>query len=295
MRAARAEMLAAGQHRHQRSQQPAVGEEQVEKARARHLEALQVGAEMLLQGAPQALCDLARGLAQTRRQQQRGVRRVVAELRSAGSLQADRRARAAGALAGAREALRGEQHRCPQVLERRRPGPRWVPGGGLILAGCALGHGSGLGACDTSYVNDQDPGAERHINIHLSPEIMGGVYANFANVSHSDYEFTVTFARVDHEVESEEVPGVVVSRVNLSPRFMRELIDAMEDNYSKWLTREGIKNLPEYGGSESSSDQRESRTAARPMGASARAADAGRALAERPAERDAGSGVPTLQ
>ncbi len=78
---------------------------------------------------------------------------------------------------------------------------------------------------------------------------MGGVYANFANVSHSDYEFTVTFARVDHEVEAEEVPGVVVSRVNLSPRFMRELIDAMEDNYSKWRTREGIKNLPEYGGS----------------------------------------------
>jgi Protein of unknown function (DUF3467) len=104
--------------------------------------------------------------------------------------------------------------------------------------------------CDTSLVNDENPGAERHINIHLSPEIMGGVYANFANVSHSDYEFTVTFARVDHEVESEEVPGVVVSRVNLSPRFMRELIDAMEDNYSKWRTREGIKNLPEYGGTE---------------------------------------------
>jgi hypothetical protein len=99
-------------------------------------------------------------------------------------------------------------------------------------------------------VNDENPGAERHINIHLSPEIMGGVYANFANVSHSDYEFTVTFARVDHEVESEEVPGVVVSRVNLSPRFMRELIDAMEDNYSKWRTREDIKNLSEYGGAE---------------------------------------------
>jgi len=104
-------------------------------------------------------------------------------------------------------------------------------------------------------VTDQDSGAERHINIHLSPEIMGGVYANFANVSHSDYEFTVTFARVDHEVESDEVPGVVVSRVNLSPRFMRELIDAMEDNYSKWRTREGIKNLPEYGGTEAGPDE----------------------------------------
>jgi hypothetical protein len=40
----------------------------------------------------------------------------------------------------------------------------------------------------------------------------------------------------------------VVSRINLSARFMRELIDAMQDNYSKWQTREGIKNLPEYGG-----------------------------------------------
>jgi hypothetical protein len=40
---------------------------------------------------------------------------------------------------------------------------------------------------------------------------------------------------------------VVVSRVNLSPRFMRELIDAMEDNFSKWQTREGIRDLPEFG------------------------------------------------
>ncbi len=93
---------------------------------------------------------------------------------------------------------------------------------------------------------DDEP-RERHLNIHFSPEIMAGVYANFANVSHSDYEFTVTFARVDHEVDDVEVPGVVVTRVNLSPRFMRELIDAMEDNYSKWSTREGIRELPEFG------------------------------------------------
>jgi hypothetical protein len=29
---------------------------------------------------------------------------------------------------------------------------------------------------------------------------------------------------------------------------MRELIDAMGDNFSKWQTREGIRDLPEYGG-----------------------------------------------
>jgi hypothetical protein len=97
-------------------------------------------------------------------------------------------------------------------------------------------------------VNDQDSGAERHINIHLSPEIMGGVYANFANVSHSDYEFTISFARVDHEVESAEIPGIIVSRVSLSPRFMRELMAALEDNYSRWEAREGIKSLPEFEG-----------------------------------------------
>ena len=58
---------------------------------------------------------------------------------------------------------------------------------------------------------------ERHINMHMSPEVMAGVYANFANVSHSDYEFTITFARLDHEVEDDEIPGVVVSRVSASP------------------------------------------------------------------------------
>src|SRR3989440_10273267 len=104
-------------------------------------------------------------------------------------------------------------------------------------------------ACDTRAVPEEENNndGERHFNIHTDPETMAGHYANFANVSHSDYEFTITFARVDHEVDEGEVPGVVVSRVNLSPRFMREPIDAMEDNFSKWQTREGIRDLPEFG------------------------------------------------
>ena len=86
---------------------------------------------------------------------------------------------------------------------------------------------------------------ERQLNIHLDPEHLAGVYANFANVSFSDYEFTVTFARIEHEVEEGDVPGSVVARVNMSSRFARELIDAMEDAWSKWSSREGIRNLPE--------------------------------------------------
>ena len=90
-----------------------------------------------------------------------------------------------------------------------------------------------------------DDAQERQLNIHIDPEQMAGVYANFANVSFSDYEFTLTFARIDHSVEEGDIPGVAVTRVNCSPKFLRELIDAAEDAYSKWEYREGVKNLPE--------------------------------------------------
>jgi Protein of unknown function (DUF3467) len=90
-----------------------------------------------------------------------------------------------------------------------------------------------------------DDAQERQLNIHLDPEQMAGVYANFANVTFSAYEFTVTFARVDHETEEGDIPGVVVSRVNMSQQFFQELLAAMQDSYSKWSTQEGIRNLPE--------------------------------------------------
>jgi len=46
----------------------------------------------------------------------------------------------------------------------------------------------------------EDESQDRQINIHLDPEHLAGVYANFANISSSDYEFTLTFARIDHEI-----------------------------------------------------------------------------------------------
>ena len=90
-----------------------------------------------------------------------------------------------------------------------------------------------------------DEAPERHLNIHLDPEHLAGVYSNFANVSFSSYEFTVTFARIDHEVEEGDVPGVVVARISMAPQFMRELMDAMSDSWSRYTTTQGIKSLPE--------------------------------------------------
>jgi len=91
---------------------------------------------------------------------------------------------------------------------------------------------------------DAQPG-ERRLNIHLEPTEIAGSYANFANITFSRYEFTLTFARIEHEVEEGDVPGAVVSRINASPRFMEELIAALQDSWSKYQTTEGIRNLPE--------------------------------------------------
>ena len=57
---------------------------------------------------------------------------------------------------------------------------------------------------------------------HQPPHDAGGRWRGSTRtsrtVSHSDYEFTLTFSRVDHEVEDEEVPGVVVTRVIAVPQ-----------------------------------------------------------------------------
>ena len=90
----------------------------------------------------------------------------------------------------------------------------------------------------------EDGGQERQLNIQIEPGQLVGVYANFANISFSDYEFTLTFARIDHEIEEGEIPGVVVSRVNMSPKFAKELLDALNDSWSKYSTVKGIQDLP---------------------------------------------------
>ena len=164
-------------------------------------------------------------------------RRLVCELlrdfaRSALSLrrELERRIRREVAVLGARGPLELEPELDLQSFER--------PSGQPVLVSRRLR--------SRVYRRSVDEEAQqRQLNIHIDPDVMAGVYSNFANISFSDYEFTLTFARIDHEVEEGDVPGVVVARVNLSTRFMHELLDAMNDAYSKWSSRENIRNLPE--------------------------------------------------
>ena len=86
---------------------------------------------------------------------------------------------------------------------------------------------------------------DRKFNLQVENADRAGVYANFATITFTDYEFAITFARVDHEVEEAEIPGVVVARINMSQQFTKELMAALSDSWSKYSTVKGIKDLPE--------------------------------------------------
>ncbi len=57
------------------------------------------------------------------------------------------------------------------------------------------------------------------------------MWANFATIRHSPYEFTLDFVRLDFKGES-PVRGVLVQRVNMSPMFVAQLIDVLNEDFS---------------------------------------------------------------
>lgn len=71
--------------------------------------------------------------------------------------------------------------------------------------------------------------------IIINPEQMAGTWANFAQVSHSPYEFTLDFCRLDFGT----IPpsGIVVSRVSVSPLFISQLIEALTNNWQLYARK----------------------------------------------------------
>ncbi len=81
-----------------------------------------------------------------------------------------------------------------------------------------------------------DSGGKREVSIRLPPELEGGCWANFAAVAHSPYEFTLDFVRMNFD-GSEPRNGVVVQRIHMSPLFVQQLIDALQDNWKKYAAK----------------------------------------------------------
>lgn len=79
------------------------------------------------------------------------------------------------------------------------------------------------------------PGGDggNEFQIVIEPQQMAGVWANFARVGHSPYEFTLDFVRLDFETKQ----GIVVARVSVSPLFITQLIDALNNNWQEYAEK----------------------------------------------------------
>jgi hypothetical protein len=89
----------------------------------------------------------------------------------------------------------------------------------------------------------QQPAGEPQIMI--DPAHMAGVWANFARVSHSPYEFTLDFARLDYS--SNPPQGIVVARVSLSPLLVTQLIEALGTNWNIYAERSMPPEVQQHG------------------------------------------------
>lgn len=80
-----------------------------------------------------------------------------------------------------------------------------------------------------------EPGPDDMVVEGVTPDQLAGVYSNFALVSHSPYEFTLDFIRRDWVRGGRA--GQLVVRVNMAPLFVRQLIDALEENWGKFAQK----------------------------------------------------------
>ena len=82
---------------------------------------------------------------------------------------------------------------------------------------------------------------DNQLNIELSAEVAEGIYSNLAIISHSTSEFVFDFVRI--------MPGMpkanVKSRVILTPEHAKRLLQALQDNITKFEKQNGPIKLPE--------------------------------------------------
>jgi hypothetical protein len=89
----------------------------------------------------------------------------------------------------------------------------------------------------------EQPAAEPQIMI--DPAQMAGVWANFARVAHSPYEFTLDFVRLDFSTNPPQ--GIVVARVSLSPLLVTQLIEALSTNWDIYAERSMPPEVQRHG------------------------------------------------
>ena len=103
--------------------------------------------------------------------------------------------------------------------------------------------------------DEHEPEPKPTLEIIIQPDQLGGVWANFARVTHSEHEFTLDFVRMDYGEGSPPRRGIVVARVGFSPLFVLQLIEALNLNWAKYAEKAMPKEV--RGESEGGTDDGE--------------------------------------
>ena len=72
------------------------------------------------------------------------------------------------------------------------------------------------------------------INVKIPDAWLGGKYANMMQVTHSSEEFVLDF------ISGFPPQGELVSRLIVSPRHMKRILKALEDNVTKYEQKHGV-------------------------------------------------------
>jgi len=76
---------------------------------------------------------------------------------------------------------------------------------------------------------------ENQINIELNEQVAEGTYSNLAVITHSNSEFVLDFIRVMPNVPKARVQ----SRIIMTPQHAKRLMQALQDNISKFEAQHG--------------------------------------------------------
>src|SRR5512136_2939359 len=74
------------------------------------------------------------------------------------------------------------------------------------------------------------------VQIEIDPAIANGVFVNFAMVNHTDSEFTLDLLYLHPEAPK----ATVRARAILTPKHMKRLLSAMQENLGRYETLFGV-------------------------------------------------------
>jgi hypothetical protein len=86
--------------------------------------------------------------------------------------------------------------------------------------------------------------AEVQLQIQLDDDVANGRYVNLALVNHTETEFVFDFIYV----QPQQPKAKVLARIITSPRHMKRLVTAMQENLAKYEARFGVIELRDADG-----------------------------------------------